>query len=196
VEPVAQRERFLDRYLPSWQFSEVHERPVSAPALKVAEALQGLTPRDTPLSGSLLALRLTPAALAAGSWPLPRRRPWLEILVELGFVELGRRDDEAAFGAIGKFWRLRETLEPIADAESFARFDKPGFAKGVIDFRVMGDSQPVNVITETRVLALDDEALRRFRPYWIPVRVFGGLMRRELLASVGRRAEHAAPSSE
>ena len=149
-----------------------------------------LTPRDLPLSGIMLALRLLPAIVASRRWPLALDRPWFELLLEFGFVELGRTDDEFALGAVGRFWRLREEMEPIADAQAFARFDEPGFAKGATDFRIIEGTGSVTLTTETRVRATDERARRSFRPYWIPVRAIGGLMRRELLATVARRAEH------
>lgn len=122
-------------------------------------------------------------------------RPWMEQFRDLGFVELGRTETEVAFGAVGKFWRIREELERVPDAPSFAAFDHPGFAKGAMDFRVDGQGETVTLSTETRVWTTDALALRRFRPYWVPVRVFGGLMRRELLRSVAKRAERALPTS-
>jgi hypothetical protein len=178
----------LDRYLPDWQFREVHSRGIEAPGHRVSEALLSFTPRDTPLSGALMALRLAPAALAARHRPLPPARPWIRLLVESGFVELGRTDDELVLGAVGQFWRVRERLEPVADADAFAAFDRPGFAKGAINFRVSPEAGFVTLLTETRVITTDDRALRSFRPYWVPVRAIGGLMRREVLAAIARIA--------
>jgi hypothetical protein len=178
----------LDRYLPNWQFREIHSRRIAAPSARVVEAVLTITPRDTPLSGSLMALRLAPAALAARKWPLPPVRPWIDLLLEFGFVELGRTDQELAFGAVGQFWRVRERLEPIADADAFEVFDQPGFAKGAINFRVSPEEGSVTLVTETRVMTTDDQARRSFAPYWLPVRAIGGLMRREMLAATARVA--------
>jgi hypothetical protein len=89
-------------------------------------------------------------------------------------------------GAVGQFWRIREQLEPVANAEAFEMFDQPGFAKGAMNFRVIEERASVTLTTETRVFATDDRALRSFRPYWVPVRAIGGLMRREMLTAIAR----------
>jgi hypothetical protein len=178
----------LDTYLPEWQFREFHARRISAPADRVREALVTFTPKDTPLGSLMMALRLAPAALAARRWPLPPVRPWIEVLLEFGFVELGQTHEELALGAVGRFWRIRERLEPIADARAFKAFDEPGFAKGAMNFRVVDEAASVTLTTETRVFATDAPSIRSFRPYWIPVRAVGGLMRREMLGAIARAA--------
>ncbi|WP_158071120.1 hypothetical protein [Streptomyces sp. CB03234] len=43
--------------------------------------------------------------------------------------------------------------------------------------------------------ATDPGAARRFTPYWLFIEPFSGLIRRDLLAAVGRRAERAAPAA-
>jgi hypothetical protein len=45
--------------------------------------------------------------------------------------------------------------------------------------------------TETRVLATGPRAKRAFAAYWLVVRPGSGLIRRELLRAVARRAESA-----
>ena len=191
-DKVTRSDHLIDQYLPSWQFREVHTRRVRASTPEVMAALWSLTPRNVPVSGLLLGLRLAPAAIAARRWTLPPRRPWIDLLRALGFVELDRTPDEVAFGAVGKFWRVREELVPLSDALAFKSFDEPGFAKGAMNFRVDEQDESVILSTETRVWATDARALRLFRPYWVPVRIFGGLMRRELLMAVSTRAERAS----
>lgn len=67
-------------------------------------------------------------------------------------------------GSVGQFWGVRERLKPIADAEAFEAFDQPGFAKGAMNFRIVEEPGSVTLVTETRVFATDDRALRSFRP--------------------------------
>ena len=113
----------------------------------------------------------------------------------LGFVELANDDEEIAFGAVGQFWRLREEMLPISDADDFARFREPGYAKGAINFRFLKEGRSTRLTTETRVSATDDRARSSFRPYWVPVRAIGGLMRRELLWAVARRVQRSTASA-
>jgi hypothetical protein len=92
----------------------------------------------------------------------------------------------------GKFWHVREEVEPIADAEAFARFEEPGFAKGAMNFRIVEEGDAARLTTETRVQATDDRTRRSFRPYWIPVRAIGGLMRLEILRAVALRVKRSS----
>jgi hypothetical protein len=55
----------LDQYLPDYHFREFHSCRINTSPARVKEALMAFTPRDTPLSGFLMALRLAPGALVA-----------------------------------------------------------------------------------------------------------------------------------
>jgi hypothetical protein len=139
------------------------------------------------LTGALMSLRLAPAALAARRWPLRAGRPWIDLFLELGFVELARGERELVLGAVGKFWRLREELEPLSGGEAFRRFDAPGYAKGAMNLYAIPAGDATELVTETRVWTTDEGARRAFRPYWLLVRAAGEPIRRELLAAVARR---------
>lgn len=183
--------QIIDDFLPDWDFHEEHGCRIDAPASQVRAALLAITPRELPLSCVMLALRLAPAAIVARRWPVGLDRPWIELLVEFGFVELANREEEIVFGAIGQFWRLREEMVPLADPEAFARFKEPGFAKGAMNFRIVEETGATRLTTETRVKATDARARRSFRPYWIPVRAIGSMMRLEMLRAVARRAQRS-----
>lgn len=188
---VAGPEQLVDRYLPAWDFREEHERLIEAFPSQVRGALLAITPMELPLSGVMLALRLAPAILATRRLPLGLRRPWIDMLLDFGFVELASQEDEIVFGAIGQFWRVREELVAITDAEAFVGFDEPRFAKGVINLRIVDEGDFTRLTTETRVQAVDARARRSFRPYWVPVRAVGGLMRMEMLRAVDRRVKRS-----
>jgi hypothetical protein len=184
-------DQLIDDFLPHWDFREEHSRRIDAPTSHVRAAVLAITPRELPLSGVMMVLRLAPAAIVARRWPRGLDRSWIELLVEFGFVELADRDEEIVFGAVGKFWRLREETVPLADAEAFVQFNEPGFAKGVMNFRIADEGGATRLTTETRVQATDNGARRLFRPYWIPVRAVGGLLRREMLRAVARRVSRS-----
>jgi hypothetical protein len=178
----------LDRRLPRWDFREVHRRRVEAPPAEALRIALELRVRDLPLSAALMALRMAPAALAARRLPAGGRQQLFESFRRLGFVELGRSEREIVLGAVGRFWRLREQLEPLTDADAFERFDAPGYAKGALNLLALPAGGGTELVTETRVQATDERARRAFRPYWVPVRLGGGLIRRELLRAVALRA--------
>jgi hypothetical protein len=184
-------DQLIDGFLPDWDFREEHSCRIDAPPSQVRAALLGITPRELPLGSLMMALRLAPAAIVARRWPRGLDRPWIELLLEFGFVGLADRDGEIVFGAVGKFWRLREEAVPLADAAAFVRFKEPGFAKGALNFWIADEGGTTRLTTETRVQATDKAAHRSFLPYWIPVRAIGGLMRREILRAVARRVQRS-----
>jgi hypothetical protein len=61
-----------------------------------------------------------------------------------------------------------------------------------MDFRLAPRGSATELSTETRVLATGRRSRRTFRLYWLAIRGGSGLIRRELLRAVGRRAEAAA----
>jgi hypothetical protein len=185
-------DQLIDEFLPDWDFREEHGRRIDAPTAQVRAALPAITPRELPLSSAMLALRLAPAAIVARRRPVGLDRPWIDLILEFGFIELANREEEIVFGAVGQFWRLREETVPLADAEAFFGFTEPGFAKAAMNVRVAEEYGATRLTTETRVKVTDDRARRSFRPYWLPVRAIGGLMRVEMLRAVARRVQRSS----
>ncbi len=186
----------LDEFLPNWDFREQHSRLIAASSEQVRSALFAITAWDLPFSSLMLGLRLAPVALLARKRPPSLGRPVMDLFIELGFVELARTEHEMVLGTVGQFWRFREELLPLSSAEMFTRFEEPGFAKGAINFRIEDEGRTALLSTETRVQATDDQARRSFRPYWVPVRAIGGLMRSEMLRAVSRRAKGTSRNSK
>jgi hypothetical protein len=116
----------------------------------------------------------------------PIDRPVVEFALASGWYVLADEPGvELVLGAIGQPWRLRGGDTPGGD---FAAFDRPGYAKLAINWRLDGTT----LSTETRVLATDAAARRRFRRYWMAIRPFSGLIRRVWLRAIERRAESAS----
>lgn len=72
----------------------------------------------------------------------------------------------------------------------FRRFDRAGYAKAAINFRVRSASRPglLRLETETRVVACDAHARIRFAVYWLVIRAASALLRRSWLRAVRTRA--------
>jgi hypothetical protein len=122
-----------------------------------------------------------------------RRSITLDTLLEGGFVILGEEPGrELVMGVVGKFWRPASGIERI-EAEDFESFDRPGFAKGALNFAVgeRGESRTL-LTTETRVLCTDASARRKFRLYWRAIGPFSGVIRHLMLREVRRDAEAAS----
>jgi hypothetical protein len=77
----------------------------------------------------------------------------------------------------------------VAALADFVAFDEPGWVKVAMDLRVEPERGGTRILTETRVLATDAVARRSFGAYWLLIRAGSGLIRRDLLRGIARRAE-------
>ena len=150
--------------------------------------LQGPTaPEPTPLAARTLIGRGVP--------PLPSQPPMLGVSKGGGFLvlkeEAGR---EIVLGTCGQFWRFRgrRRCPGIETPADLLAFSAPGYAKAVINFRVQPEGDGARVTTETRILATDPSARRRFAAYWRVIYPGSALIRRSWLAAIARRAESGA----
>ena len=186
----------LSRYLPDHQFAERHHIRVASTAKRVLNAAVGFDPAQDPLVRRIMAAREFPARIAGVfgiEMTTKDRRPF----GMADFVPLGRDGDrEAAFGLVGRFWRMNFGLVPMADAAAFAAFDQPGVPKLALNFTATPENGAILLATETRVFCPDAPSRRRFAPYWTVIRPFSGFIRHRLLAAVKRAAEeNHAPRS-
>jgi hypothetical protein len=58
-----------------------------------------------------------------------------------------------------------------------------------LDIRLTRERAGTRISTETRIQATDQRARRAFAAYWLLVRPGSGLVRRELLRAIARRAD-------
>lgn len=166
----------LDRLVPDWHFRERHARHVDALPERVFAAVREVTLREMGVFRVLARLR----GLRA-----PADRPFVELALAGGWQLLAEVPGrELVLGAIGQPWRLRGGDNPTGD---FAAFDRPGYAKLAIDWR-LGDGI---LSTETRVFLTDEASRRTFRRYWLVIRPWSGLIRRVWLRAIARRAERS-----
>ena len=114
----------------------------------------------------------------------------LQGLEQLRFAKLGEVDqEELLMGLIGRFWTLGGDLQSI-DAQSFERFNKPGYARAVWNFYLEPmQTGSTRLSTETRVQCLDKASVRRFKLYWHIIGPFSGWIRNEALRIVKKEAE-------
>lgn len=185
--------RHLDRFLPHYHFSEVHEAVVQASAADTYAALRGLRPRDVPLAGFLMTLRRLPARLLGRRVPYREGEdlPILEGIGRGGFFTLDEDPGrEVIVGIIGQFWRLSPEPVRLASARDFQEFSRPGFARAVMNFEIHPEgADAARLLTETRIQATDESAHWKFGLYWLFVRPGSALIRRVWLRAVRKRAE-------
>jgi hypothetical protein len=181
----------LDTHLPRYDFHEVHSTLVRATPEATIAAAKAMVPRDVPLTVSLMAVRGLPTLLSRRGPGLSVTMPVLEQFERAGFAVLAESQTELVMGGVGRFWRPSGNLRPV-DAAGFAAFDEPGFAKGAFNLSAEPEGAGrCRLTTETRVLATDAAARRDFGRYWRVIQAGSGLIRREWLWAIRRRAESA-----
>jgi hypothetical protein len=174
----------LDEVLPEFDFASSHTRRVKAPPERVARAIEEYRLRG-PAALLVVArgLRLPTGSLR-------------DALAGSGFTVLAEEPGvERVAGTNGQFWAVCEQahMEAPADLRAFRTFDRPGWAQGAVSVRIESRGPgAAQLLTETRVRCVDDEARRRFAVYWTLIRVFSGWLRRDFLRRTARIAEAAA----
>jgi hypothetical protein len=190
----------IDRFLPEFDVSEYHETPVRAPGVVAYEAARGLNLGRSRITLALLVVRGAIAFAQPGRaselYGLVRRRRFtLEDIQRAGFVILGEQPGrEIVLGVVGKFWKPGSGIESV-EASDFVSWNRPGFAKGVLNLAIRDDGEESMVSTETRVWCTDDSARRSFRRYWRVIGPFSGFIRQRTLALIKSDAERAHQGS-
>lgn len=185
---VAQHRTLLDDIMPEYQFSERHSQRIHARPGQVMLAIRQTTLGDLKSYATLM--RIRGAAL---------RRPYRDrgnsqherVLDALsaGFISLAASDHEIVMGAIGK---ARSPRPDVRDLPEFAAYQQEG-VKLAFNLYVedAGDGWST-VCTETRVVALDEYSRRIMGRYWRLIVPGSGLLRRQWLNGIKKRAESAA----
>jgi hypothetical protein len=188
----------LDDFMPELDVRTSHAVRIAASPERVYACLRTADFDRWGLTRALYVLRTMPALVVAPreTWRRLRgghgsRHFTLDALLAGGFTVLGERPGaELVLGTVGRFWRAAGELHAVNPTD-FREPSPPGTAKAAWSFTV--DRRPGGAVlrTETRVLCADAAARRRFRAYWLLIRPFSGLIRREMLAAVRSAAESA-----
>ncbi len=163
----------LDRVFPQWDFRERHATRVDAPPERVFDAVRKVTLAEMGTFRVLARLRGIRA---------PADRPVLELATPAWSLLAEDPGRELVLGAVGQPSRARGGARPAGDVRSFAL---PGYVKMAISWRL----DAATLSTETRMLATNEAARRKFRRYWLVIRPFSGLIRRVWLRAIKRRAQ-------
>jgi hypothetical protein len=177
----------LDRLLPSYHHRERHSRHIAASPPDVWDAVERVRWSELALARPLLALRALPARLTGSTPPWQQPGPIVDNLPIARLAEEPGR--ELVFAGALRPWRRGEAPPPALDRNHFPRFAEPGWVKVAMDIRLAREGDGTRLSTETRIQATDRRARRAFAAYWLLVRPGSGLVRRELLRAIARRAE-------
>jgi len=183
----------IDRFLPKYHFTEVHTIRVFASPDRVYRAIMEITPGELPFFRILFALRSLPARLARRGQPLfSGSSPLFQQALGTGFVLLSEsQNQELVLGVVGQFWKPVAKPLPIASHQEFLDFDRPDYAKAVLNFSIDETLGHAGVLlrTETRVSVPNPATRRTFAVYWFLIGLGGGLIRRMMLRAIKKRAE-------
>lgn len=92
-------------------------------------------------------------------------------------------------GIAGQFWKPTSKIIPIRSLEEFLHFQKDGYCKAAMNMKIVQKSSKQSILsTETRVLCYGS-AEKYFKEYWRFVGPFSGLIRREMLWKIRKKAE-------
>lgn len=158
----------LDDIMPRYQFSEFHKIEVSAPPATVYRAMKSITAEEIRWFRTLTWLRRRGGNGPESILNVPRNQPVIDVALRSGFEQLAEAEgNELVIGI-----RLMN-----------------GATIAAMNFRIVPSGSGSLVSTETRVLASDEAARRRFARYWRIIYPGSALIRRNWLRAIRRRAE-------
>lgn len=190
----------IDRFIPTADVRERHETIVRAPAGLVFDVAENFAMESLPLVRAIFWLR---SKLMRSSSRSPARPLAMKELTSLGWGVLSRTPGrELVAGAVTQPWRGDVTFRAVAP-ERFAEFAEPDLVKIVwtLEAEPLGPAL-TRFRSQTRVLATDDAARRKFRRYWrfvgvgiVAIRwLVGRAVRREAEQSYSRLLRGVAAS--
>jgi hypothetical protein len=182
---------FLDRFMPEYEIVERHRVRVAAPAHVTFGALMDMDLEDSSLIRAIFKGR--ELLLGADADAKPRARGLVAVTKELGWGVLAEIPGrEIVMGAVTQPWKANVVFRGLPPDE-FAAFNEPGYVKIAWTLRAdaagTGES---NARTETRVIATDAQARRKFRWYWARFSPGIVLIRQVSLRLVQKEAERRA----
>ena len=188
---VSQHKTMLDDVMPEYQFSERHSQRVHATPQQALQSVRQSTFGDMRSLGTLLKIRAAALRIHETGNSLQDKRV-LDSFAASGYLT-GNTPHEIVMAGIANIRAggpvKLQTLQQISD------YREPGGIKIGYDFTVddVGGGW-CTVSTETRVMALDDATRRGMGRYWRLIVPGSGLLRRQWLDGIKKRAE-AAPLS-
>jgi hypothetical protein len=181
----------LDRFMPQYQVVERHQIGVAASRDLTFAAWMDMDLRDSRVIRAIFKGR--EILLGADADRQPDTRGLVALTKALGWGVLAEVPGrEIVMGAVTQPWKPNVVFRSLAPDE-FASFNEPGFVKIIWTLRADADGPDKSVArTETRVLATDAEARRKFRSYWARFSPGIVLIREISLRLVRKEAERRA----
>jgi hypothetical protein len=181
----------LDLFMPRYDIAERHRIGVDAPAEATFDACLKLDLEDSALIRGIF--RGREVLLGADPGTTSRRQTLVERTKALGWVVLAEvPGHEIVMGAVTRPWEANVVFRGLP-AHEFAAFDEPGYVKIVWTLGADAAGSNASVArTETRAIATDAGARRKFRWYWAQFSPGILLIRQVALRMVKAQAEQSA----
>jgi len=181
----------LDVFMPKYDVAERHHVGVGAPAQVTFESLMDLDLEDSLLIRAIFKGR--EMLLGADADEVSRARGLVAITKELGWVLLADMPGhEIVMGAVTRPWEPNVVFRGIAP-EHFAAFNEPDYVKIVWTLRADAIGPFSSIArSETRAVATDVPARRKFRWYWARFSAGIVLIREVSMRLVKKEAERRA----
>ena len=187
VERRPARAGLIDEFIPRGDVEENHEIIIAAPADLVFDVAENFDLISIPVVRSIFRLR----ELVFRLKPAPRTPTGLVAeTMALGWRMLAFRPGrELVMGAVTQPW-VGDVKFRGLPPDSFSSFAEPAFVKIVWTFEVEPlDSKTTRFRSQTRVLATDHAARRKFFQYWVFSGPFIVLIRKLANRAIRRAAE-------
>lgn len=182
---------FLDRFMPEYEVVERHHIRVAAPADVTFGALMDMDLEDSRIIRAIFKGR--EVLLGADADAKTHVHGLVALTTKLGWrvlTELPRR--EIVMGAVTQPWKANVVFRGLPPDE-FAAFHEPEYVKIAWTLRADEASDGGSIArTETRVVATDADARRKFRWYWARFSPGIVLIREVSLRLVKKEAERRA----
>jgi phosphoglycerate kinase len=190
----------VDDVLPDHDVHLVRSVLVNADAHTTFDAIEEPSLREDPLLRGVSWIRSLPTRALSffeGTPPEPEEPAW-DTIGELfdadGCVRLAEDPGrELVVGAAGKFWDPREPVREGLTRETFAAFDEPGHARGVLDITVHPrGSERCLLVLEARAKGTDEDSSQALSTFASFVKPAAGLIAQRALDTIKAHAETGA----
>ena len=184
---VAQHRTLLDDIMPEYQFSERHSDRIHARREQVMQAIRQSTFGDMKYLVTLLKIRGAALRIHDNGDAFSRDKRILDAFLASGYLSGGSDHEILTLGVVNVREKRRPDLHTLQEC---AIYREQGAVKMAFDFTVDDAGGGWSTIrAETRVVVLDDATSRGMGRYWRLIVPGSGLLRRQWLEGIRKRAE-------
>jgi hypothetical protein len=198
---VNAQQDILTEFIPKYHVSNFHKKRCNASPRQTYRAINELRNSEIGSGKSLMKLRSLLIRIINRNFELQskhnhnsssRMKPLFDLESSSSWMRLGYiKDRQLTIGVIGSFWEPSPKFITLnSNVDTFLSFNKAGFAKAVLDFKVVEIGKKSEIQFETRVYAIDNKSYRKLILYWAFIAPGMWLVRKLWLLAIKKRAEY------